>query len=176
MWGETVCETFRDKIEIITLRPFNIYGPGLRLDDGRVVPDFIKDALNKKQITIYSNGRVTRSFCYIADAVVAMLMLLTKNIEGEVYNVGNDEEVTITQLAKTVDMVSGNNVGVKYAKSKDKVYLKDNPHRRVPNLNKLKKTIDWNPQIKLADGLKRTFQFYKSGAFISSGPMKGSER
>lgn len=161
--AETLCmvyyRNFRVPVKII--RPFNVYGPGLRLDDGRVVPDFIKNALEKKPITIYSDGLATRSFCYIADATIAILMLLINGKPGEAYNVGNDEEVTILKLAKLVDKISKG--GVKFTKNSDKLYLQDNPQRRVPNLSKIKQAIDWMPTITLSEGIRRTLKFYQDG-------------
>ena len=162
--AETLCMTYYRQFDVPVkiIRPFNVYGPGLRLDDGRVVPDFIKNALEKKTITIFSNGKVTRSFCYVTDAISAMIMLLTNDkADGEAFNVGNDEEVTIFKLAKTVDEVVGNKEGVNFVENSDKAYLKDNPQRRVPNLGKIQKTIDWTPRIPLAEGLRRTICFYK---------------
>src|SRR3989338_3818090 len=162
--AETLCMTYYRQFDVPVkiIRPFNVYGPGLRLDDGRVVPDFIKNALEKKTITIFSNGKVTRSFCYVTDAISAMIMLLTNDkADGEAFNVGNDEEVTIFKLAKTVDEVVGNKEGVNFVENSDKAYLKDNPQRRVPNLGKIQKTIDWTPRIPLAEGLRRRICFYK---------------
>lgn len=163
--AETLCMIYYRQfgIPVKIVRPFNVYGPGLRLDDGRVIPDFIKNALEKQTITIFSNGRITRSFCYIADAVTAMIMLLIEDTAGEAYNVGNDEEVTILKLAKTVDEVAGNKAGVEFIEHTDKAYLKDNPQRRIPNLNKIRKTINWTPEVPLTEGLRRTLEFYKGG-------------
>lgn len=163
--AETICMVYYRNfgVPVKIVRPFNVYGPGLRLDDGRVVPDFINDAIHKRLIKLLSDGKVTRSFCYITDAIVAMLMLLTSKAAGEVYNLGNDEEVTITKLAHTVGKIAKNKAGVQFVKSKDKAYLMDNPQRRVPNLNKIKRTIKWDPVVTLTDGLKRTLDFYFEG-------------
>lgn len=161
--AETLCMTyFRQFATPVKLvRPFNVYGPGLRLDDGRVVPDFLRDALEGRQVTLYSNGRVTRSFCYIADAIAAMLLVLVSGTAGEAYNVGNDEEVTIQQLAEVVDEVSGNKKGLRFAVSEDPAYLTDNPNRRSPDLRKLKALIDWSPQVSLREGISRTYRHYE---------------
>lgn len=162
--AETLCMVYYRKfsIPVKIIRPFNFYGPGLRLDDGRVVPDFINDALKGKPITLLSNGRSTRSFCYITDAVAAILLLLVNKVAGEAFNIGNPEEVSMLKLAKMVDTIAGG-TGVRFAKSSDKVYLTDNPHRRVPNISKIQKAIRWAPQISIAEGLKRTLKFYKEG-------------
>lgn len=160
--AETLCMVYYRKFDVPVkiVRPFNFYGPGLRLDDGRVVPDFINDVLKGKAITLLSDGKATRSFCYISDAIVAIFMLLVNKVAGEAFNIGNAEEVTMLKLAQTVDKIVGGN-GVKYAKSQDKAYLTDNPHRRVPNISKIQKTIKWAPQVSLTEGLKRTIKFYK---------------
>jgi len=172
--AETLCMVyFRNfGVPIKIIRPFNVYGPGLRLDDGRVIPDFINDVLRKRPITLLSDGRVTRSFCYIADAVAAILLLLVSKVAGEAFNVGNDEEVTILKLAQQIDHIA-KGAGVRFAQSREKAYLTDNPQKRVPNLTKIKKTIDWMPQIKLSEGLKRTLKFYHAKGGASSAYREG---
>ncbi len=160
--AETLCMIYyrQFNVPVKIIRPFNVYGPGLRLDDGRVIPDFINDALNKHQITLLSDGKATRSFCYIADCVVATLLLLVSKIKGEAFNVGNPEEVNMLKLAQMIDKIAGGG-GVRFSKSKDQAYLTDNPQRRVPKINKIQATINWTPQIPLAEGLKRTLEFYR---------------
>lgn len=166
--AETLCMVYyrQFRIPVKIVRPFNVYGPGLRLDDGRVVPDFINDSLNSRPITVFSDGQATRSFCYIVDAVVAMLLLLTSNVSGESYNVGNDEEMKISKFAKMVDSIAGNKRGVRFAVSNDKAYLTDNPQRRMPDLNKIKKAINWVPMVSTSEGLKRTIEFYRNGEMV----------
>lgn len=162
--AETLCMVYYRNfgVPVKIIRPFNFYGPGLRLDDGRVVPDFISDALNKRPITLLSDGKATRSFCYIADAIVAILLLLVNKVAGEAFNVGNPEEVSMLKLAKMVDSIAGG-AGVHFAKSSDKAYLTDNPQRRVPDISKIQRTIRWTPQISITRGLERTLKFYKEG-------------
>jgi UDP-glucuronate decarboxylase len=162
--AETLCMTYHRlyDLPVTIVRPFNVYGPRLRLDDGRVVPDFVRDALEGRQIEILSDGRVTRSFCYVTDAVVAMLLLLVNGTSGEAFNLGNDDEVTIAELATTVDDVSGNRLGVRYETSSDAAYLTDNPSRRMPNLGKLRAAIDWQPRVDLRDGIARTLAYYRA--------------
>ncbi len=167
--GETLCMVYFRMfgIPVKIVRPFNVYGPGLRLDDGRVMPDFISHALQKKPITILSDGRATRSFCYISDFIAACLLLLVNNIKGEAFNVGNDnEEIAILDLAKKVNLISENKAGVNFRVSHDKAYLTDNPQRRVPNLDKIKRTIKWGPEISLTQGLERTLKYYLEGGLI----------
>jgi UDP-glucuronate decarboxylase len=160
--AESLCMTyFRLRGTPVKLvRPFNVYGPRLRLDDGRVIPDFISDALNRRPITLYSDGRATRSFCYITDFVTALILLLVSDTVGEAYNVGNDEEVSIRQVAETVDLVSGHELGVQLDRSDDPDYLTDNPNRRSPDLAKIKATVEWSPGVQLEEGLRRTYRYY----------------
>jgi dTDP-glucose 4,6-dehydratase/UDP-glucuronate decarboxylase len=161
--AETLCTTYHRLygLPVTIVRPFNVYGPRLRLDDGRVVPDFVRDALAGKPIEILSDGRVTRSFCYVADAACALLLLLAGGGSGEAFNVGNDEEVTIAELAEAVDDVSGNRLGVRYGRSSDPAYLTDNPSRRAPDLAKLKAAIPWQPSVGLREGIVRTLAYYR---------------
>jgi dTDP-glucose 4,6-dehydratase len=160
--AETLCMTYHRLYEtpVKLVRPFNVYGPRLRLDDGRVIPDLISDALNGRPITLYSDGRATRSFCYIADFVTAMILLLTEDVAGEAFNVGNDQEVTIREAAETVDRVSGKELGVRLETNEDPDYLTDNPNRRSPNLEKAKTATGWSPRVGLEDGLRRTYRYY----------------
>lgn len=160
--AETLCMTYQRQHDLRTVlaRPFNVYGPRLRLDDGRVIPDFLGDAVAGRPVTLYSDGRVTRSFCYLTDAVTALLLLLTSEDAAGPYNVGNDEERTIAETAETVDELRGGAQGVTYAANADPQYLTDNPSRRCPDLTRTTATIDWAPQVDLRTGLARTLRFY----------------
>jgi UDP-glucuronate decarboxylase len=142
------------------VRPFNVYGPRLRLDDGRVIPDLISDALNGRPITLYSDGRATRSFCYISDFVTALILLLVADVAGEAFNLGNNQEVTIREAAETLDRVTGQGHGIQFERSEDPHYLTDNPNRRSPDLSKVKATVEWSPAVELEEGLRRTYRYY----------------
>ncbi len=161
--GETLCMTYFRQYgtPVKLVRPFNVYGPGLRLDDGRVVPDFIANALAGGPITLLSDGRATRSFCYISDFVVGLLHLLVADVGGQAFNLGNDEEVQIRQVAETVAEAAGG-LTVDLGTSADPLYLTDNPQRRCPDLTKTKATIDWTPSVSLRDGLARTLEHYRA--------------
>jgi UDP-glucuronate decarboxylase len=161
--AETLCSIYhRDYgMPVKIVRPFNVYGPRLRLDDGRVITDFIRDALNGGAITVLSDGRVTRSFCYISDAVTAILMLLLSDLNGEAFNVGNSEEISIAALADAINELFERKPGVRYATSSDPDYLRDCPHRRCPDLTKLRNSIHWSPKMSLREGLQRTIQWYR---------------
>lgn len=160
--AETLCVTYQRLYgtRVVLARPFNVYGPRLRLDDGRVVPDFLRDALLRRPITLYSDGRVTRSFCYVADAAVALLLLLTTDAAEGPYNVGNDEEVSILRLAELVAELAKSPHKVRLAASDDPHYLTDNPQRRSPDLSRIKAAIDWEPLVDLRTGLERTLASY----------------
>ncbi len=164
--GETLATTYHRLygLPVTIVRPFNVYGPRLRLDDRRVVPDFVRDALECRQITVHSDGRVTRSFCYVTDAVVALLHLLVRDDACEAYNIGNDQEVSIAHLAALVDEVAGNGLGVRYEASDDPAYLTDNPSRRAPDLTKLRAAIDWKPRVSLREGIARTLAAHRGSA------------
>jgi dTDP-glucose 4,6-dehydratase/UDP-glucuronate decarboxylase len=160
--AETLCMVYHREfgIPVNIVRPFNVYGPRLRLDDGRVIQDFLNDALNGRPITLYSDGMATRSFCYISDAVTAMLLLLLSNYRGDAFNVGNDEEVTIGVVAQRINDLFDGKPGISFARSGDVHYLSDNPQRRCPDLNKVKHAIPWKPVVSLRPGLQRTVQWH----------------
>ncbi len=160
--AETLCTTYvrLHALPVTIVRPFNVYGPGLRLDDGRIVPDLLRDALAGGPLVLLSDGRASRSFCYVADFVTALFHLLVADTAGEAFNVGNDEEVTIRALAEAVASVAGG-LEVTQAASDDPLYLTDNPQRRCPDLTKTKATVDWRPQIPLREGIARTFAYYQ---------------
>ncbi len=163
--AETLCYIYRNKfgVSVNTIRPFNIFGPGQRLDDKRIIPDLMTAVIKNKPITLFSDGRATRSFCYISDAIIAILLiLLNKDVKQQGFNVGNDEiEISMSNLAKLMLKI-GNKVispfksKVIFKKSIDKDYNSDNPKRRSPDLSITKSTINWEPRINLKDALERT--------------------
>src|SRR5262249_36710052 len=140
--GETLAMTYHQLygVPVKIVRPFNVYGPGQRLDDRRVIPDLMSAAMQRAPIRLFSDGRPTRAFCYVSDAIRAMLLLLVAPASGEAFNVGNDEaEVSMGQLAEIMRDVAGPPwLPIEYVASDDKQYLTDNPQRRCPNLEKLR--------------------------------------
>lgn len=162
--AETLCATYQrlHELPVKVARPFNVYGPRLRLDDGRVIPDFMRDALDGEPVTLYSDGQVTRSFCYITDAVAALLLLLVADAPDGAYNVGTAEEVTIGRVAELVASLAGTEV--RWGASDDPQYLTDNPSRRCPDLSKITGAIDWRPRVRLEEGLGRTLAHYREEA------------
>lgn len=146
------------KLSIKIIRIFNTYGPNMSNNDGRVVSNFIIQALNNKNITIYGNGEQTRSFLYVDDLVDALIKLMNKDDKfiGPV-NIGNPIEISIKNLSNKI---------IKLTNSKSKLVFKDlpsdDPKRRMPNITLAKKKLEWNPTINLDDGLIKTINFFNS--------------
>lgn len=143
------------KTPIRIIRPFNVYGPGMRLDDRRVLPDFARCVLEGRDIELFSDGSPTRSFCYISDFIVGLLCVLVRGVSGEAYNVGSDrEEISVRDLARRMIEVDGRGFKVKHQTHQDSDYLSDNPQRRAPDLSKLR-ALGFKPGIDLRTGLSR---------------------
>jgi dTDP-glucose 4,6-dehydratase/UDP-glucuronate decarboxylase len=160
--AETVCLAYYQQYEtpIKIARPFNAYGPYLNLDDGRVIPDFFKNAMKQSKIIIHSDGTPSRSFCYVSDSIRGFLKILFFGKSGSIYNVGNDEEISMKELAIEIKNLVGN-TEIIYKKNQDKHYTTDNPQKRVPDLTKIKKELEFFPKISLDEGLKRVYAWYK---------------
>ena len=142
-------------------RPFNVYGPYLNLNDGRIIPDFMNNAINKSQIIILSDGTPTRSFCYASDAISGFFKLLFSKHNGIICNVGNDEEVSVKNVANIIQNIMNKPISIKMEKSEDPNYTKDNPQRRCPDLSLIKKTVNYQPNVNLEEGLKRVYMWYR---------------
>ena len=165
-YGETLCVNFHQQhnIPIKVARPFNNYGPGLRLEDKRVIPDFFSNILNGNKIEILSDGHVTRTFCYISDAIAGYLQILLSEHNGEAFNIGTENpEITMLDLAKTISRIVKGNDEFEYEHkvSADENYLTDNPQKRCPDLTKSRTMLEYNPQVTLEDGLTRIYNYYK---------------
>lgn len=146
----------------LSIRPFNVFGPGMRLDDQRVLPDFARAALSGKDITIFSDGTPTRSFCYVSDFIVGLLNVLVNGKPGEAYNIGNDcEEITMLDLARLVAQESGDRSKIVFQTSADSKYLTDNPQRRAPNLSKLRSLGGFEIEVPLREGIRRYLAWAK---------------
>ena len=169
--AETLCGIYRAlrKLPVKIARPFNVYGPGQRLDDRRVVPDLISAAVRRQPLILYSDGRATRSFCYIRDAIRAMWLILMSDADGEAFNVGNDErEISVAELARELSRVAGPpTLEVIHRASDDPQYLTDNPQRRCPDLRKLRNRLLWAPTVSLTEGLRRTLHSYLEARCVS---------
>jgi len=136
-------------------RIFNTYGPRMRLADGRVVPNFISQALKGEDITVYGDGSQTRSFCYVSDLVEGMVKLMESNADGPV-NLGNPNERTIMDFAKGVIQMLGAKSGIKQLPP-----LPDDPQKRKPDITKAKKLLGWEPKVDFKDGIKTTIEYFK---------------
>jgi UDP-glucuronate decarboxylase len=144
-------------LDIKVVRIFNTYGPNMHPNDGRVVSNFIMQALTNQDITVYGNGEQTRSFCYIDDLIDGMIKMMSseKTVTGPI-NLGNPVEFKIIELAQMV---------IKLTNSKSKIINKglpvDDPVRRRPDISKAKKYLDWEPHVDVMDGLKDTIDYFK---------------
>jgi dTDP-glucose 4,6-dehydratase/UDP-glucuronate decarboxylase len=163
--AEALCGIYRNlyRTPVKVIRPFNVYGPGQRLDDRRIVPDLISAALDRRPLVLYSDGRATRSFCYVSDAIRAMFLILLSDAVGEAFNVGNDErEISIGDFARELARIAGPPaLEVMHETSGDPQYLTDNPQRRCPDLTRLRTRFHWQPKVGLAEGLRRTLLSYR---------------
>lgn len=137
----------------------------MKLNDKRILPDLMKNIITKKNLTLYSDGSPTRTFCYIADAIVGYLKAIKNSKYGNIFNIGSDKpEVSTKQLAKLVAKVSKNLLGYKgkiiYKKNSDKNYLIDNPQHRCPDITKAKTELKFSPKIELENGLYKLLLYY----------------
>ncbi len=139
------------------VRIFNTYGPRMRLDDGRVVPNFIQQALRSEPLTIYGSGDQTRSFCYVDDLIRGIYRLLLSD-EHMPVNIGNPVEMSILEFAQTINNLVGNKAGIEY---KSTGRLGDDPQRRRPDISRAKSILDWEPEISLDQGILKTIPYFR---------------
>ena len=146
------------KLEIKVMRIFNTYGPRMHPNDGRVVSNFIVQALNNKPITIYGDGSQTRSFCYVDDLITGMIKLMEshKSITGPV-NMGNPSEFTMIELAELVIQLTSSRSKLKF-----KPLPEDDPKQRQPNISLAKSKLNWSPKVSLEEGLNKTITYFKN--------------
>ena len=148
-------------VPVKIVRPFNVYGPGIRPDDYRVLPNFIENALRHIPIPIHGDGRNTRSFCYINDALEAVFKLLFSAANGEAFNIGNPKpEISVKELAELVVKTMPFKVGISHVDPPHAVYASSDPKRRCPDISKLQSVIDFKPRYDLTVGLKRTIEWF----------------
>jgi UDP-glucuronate decarboxylase len=166
-YGETLCVNFAQQynLPIKIARPFNNYGPGLKITDRRVLTDFARDILAGRDIVMLSDGSPSRTFCYVADAIVGYYKVLVKGCNGEAYNIGVVEpEISMADLAERVASLArklfGFHGNVVRRLSADQDYLVDNPNRRCPMIAKARAELGYNPTISLDEGLKRSLLWY----------------
>jgi len=140
------------------VRIFNTFGSRMRLDDGRVIPNFIQQAIKKEPLTIYGEGKQTRSFCYVDDLIDGIYRLLLSDIHDPV-NIGNPNEITILELAKVVNKIIDNPSGIVVKEDKR---LGNDPERRRPDITKAKDLLGWYPKYTLSEGLLKTIPYFQS--------------
>ncbi len=163
-YGETLSVNFfrEHKVPVKIARPFNNYGPGLKITDKRVLPDFFRDILAGRNITLLSKGNATRTFCYVSDAVTGYLLMLLSEHNGEAFNIGTEKpEISVEDLARAVIAVSGKDLSIELKQSGDPEYLTDNPQRRCPTIAKARQLLGYAPRVSLEEGLHRTYEYYK---------------
>ncbi len=158
-FGEALCMAFYRKygLDVKIARIFNTFGPKMRIDDGRVIPNFITQSLKNEFITVYCDGKQTRSFCYISDMINGLTKLMESDFPGEPFNLGNTNETNILALAKMIKHIT---------KTKSKIVFKplpkDDPVRRKPEIRKATKKLKWKPEIGLEEGMKKTISYFKA--------------
>jgi len=168
-YGETLCVTFAQQfgLPVRVARPFNNYGPGLKITDRRVLPDFARDVFAGRDIVLLSDGSPRRTFCYISDAVIGYYKVLVKGRSGEAYNIGVETpEISVLELAERVATLASNEFGyagkVVTKASDEQVYLVDNPVRRCPVIQKARSELGYCPSVSLDDGLRRSLTWYSN--------------
>ena len=171
-YGETLCVNFaqQHKVPVTIVRPFNNYGPGLKITDKRAPSDFASDVLNNRDIVLLSDGSPTRTFCYIADAITGYYKVLFNGQPGESYNIGNDApEISVREFAEK-NVAAARDLfdykgDVKFANSADAEYLTDNPHRRCPDISKARAQLKFEPAVAVDEGIRRSLIWYNENRY-----------
>lgn len=143
-------------LDVRVARLFNTYGPNMAINDGRVVSNFINQAINGQSITIYGKGKQTRSFCYVSDTVRALYLLMNQEKTSGPINIGNPEERTMVEIAQEI-----NNLVKSGSKLVYKPLPVDDPVKRKPDITLARKYLKWQPEVALLDGLKMTIEYFK---------------
>ena len=166
-YGETLCVNFARQygLPVRIARPFNNYGPGLKITDRRVIPDFARDILADRDLVMLSDGSATRTFCYVSDAVAGYYKVLVRGHDGEAYNIGVEEpEISMRELAERLAgfgrMHFGYGGRVVQRESEEQDYLVDNPSRRRPLIAKARDHVGYEPLVGLDEGLERSLLWY----------------
>ena len=144
------------RLPIRIARIFNTYGPRMRVDDGRVVPAFISQALRGQDFTVFGDGTQTRSFCYVDDLVAGLLVLLEKG-DARPVNLGNPVEMTLVQFAEVVRRAVGKGGAVRSVRP----LPENDPKQRQPDISRARALLGWEPQVRLEDGLRPTIEYFK---------------
>ncbi len=145
-------------VDTSIVRIFNTYGPRMHLDDGRVVPNFLQQALQNQPLTVYGDGSQTRSFCYVDDLIEGIYRLFLSD-EHRPVNLGNPVETTILDFARTINEITGNSAGIIF---KEEARGEGDPQQRQPDISRAKEILGWEPKINLEEGLQRTIPYFRS--------------
>lgn len=175
-FGETLSVVYarHEGIPITIARPFNNYGPGLKITDGRVIPDFARDILSGRDIVMLSDGKPKRTFCYATDAIVGYFKVLIRGRPGEAYNIGVDgPEISMAELAnytiKAAADLCAYRGKVVLGKSEEKDYLVDNPNRRCPVIDKARSELGYDPKVLIDEGIRRSLIWYHHNQTAAEG-------
>jgi nucleoside-diphosphate-sugar epimerase len=157
--GEVLCYEYSQRfgVKVKVARIFNTYSAGLRTDDGRVISNFVTQALEGRHLTVYGDGSQTRSFCYVTDTVRGLRLMMEKDeANGEIINIGNDREYTVLHVAETVKRLTGSASPITFHP-----LPADDPVRRRPSIEKAGRLLGWKPLVSLEEGLRRTIEAYR---------------
>lgn len=159
-FGEAMTMAYVRKfgVDARIVRIFNTYGPKMQVDDGRVVSNFINQVIKNEKVTVYGDGKQTRSFCYIDDLVEGLIRaMFTEKTKGQVVNIGNPDERTILELATMIKDITDSSSEIVFEELPE-----DDPKIRKPDIAKAKRILGWEPKVKLEDGLKKTIEYFRS--------------
>jgi len=159
--GETLCYIYHDSFGVSAnvIRPFNVFGPGMQATDYRVLPNFAHQIKIGAPLNIYGTGQQTRTFCYVADAIVGFMLVFLRGVPGEAYNIGNPKpELSVLDLAKRIESVLGHEVEYRVIEHPDS-YPADEPNRRCPDIRKAELQLDYAPAIQFDEGLRRFLEW-----------------
>lgn len=157
-YGESIVRAYRDKhdLDVRVARIFNTYGPRMRLDDGRVIPTFARQALTGEDLTVHGDGEQTRSFCYVSDMINGLVAILTSDVQTPV-NIGNPDERTILELAELIIKLTDSDSRVTH-----EPLPPQDPQVRRPDIGKAKTKLDWDPEVSLRDGLEQSIEYFEA--------------
>ncbi|OKY77407.1 MAG: Nucleoside-diphosphate-sugar epimerase [Candidatus Methanohalarchaeum thermophilum] len=156
--GESITTNYiKNGVDARIIRIFNTYGPRMARDDGRVIPNFVTQALDNKPLTVYGDGTQTRSFCYVNDMIKGLIKAMRKkDTTGEIINLGSNKEIKIIDLAKKIKSLIENEPEITY-----ETLPKDDPKRRKADITKAKQKLNWKPKTDLNKGLQKTIEYFK---------------
>jgi UDP-glucuronate decarboxylase len=154
----------QNKVDVRIVRIFNTYGPRMALNDGRVMSNFILQALRGQQLTIYGDGSQTRSFCYVSDLVAGMIRMMEQDELIGPVNLGNPEEISMQDLARRVIQATGSTTGIAHLPLPP-----DDPVKRRPDITLAGTRLNWQPKVPFEEGLSRTIQYFRDKLAGESG-------